>query len=172
MSEVTGTPARSPAERPEVLLAASPAGEDGDGGDESIGRPAKVMRVGSMLKRLLKEVRSIELDEASRQRLREIYDQSIREVSSALSQDLRDELTRLTSPFDQGETPSAAELHVAKAQLMGWLEGLIRGMQAMLFAQEMAARHQLEAMRAELPAGRPGPSPAEAHTDERPGTYL
>ena len=136
---------------------------------ENIDSPAKVMRIGTMLKRLLKHVRSTDLDESSRRRLREIYEVSVGEIGSVLSPDLREELNRLISSFDQPELPSAAELQIAKAQLVGWLEGLIRGMQAMLFAQQLTARRQLEAMQSELSAGS---SPSQdTHVDE-PSAYL
>lgn len=133
---------------------------DGDesGADEvveTIDHPAKVMRIGTMLKQLIAEVRSTDLDEASRSRLREIYETSVGEVGSALSPDLREELTRLASPFEQAEPPSAVELRIAKAQLVGWLEGLIQGMKAMLLAQQMSAHQQLQSIRGEL-----GPAPS------------
>ena len=158
---------------PEVVGVADSAAAD-DEINETIDHPAKVMRIGTMLKQLLAEVRSTDLDEASRQRLREIYETSVGEVGSALSPDLREELTRLASPFDGAETPSAMELQVAKAQLVGWLEGLIQGMKAMLLAQQMSAHQQLQSMRGELPPGadpfqRPQPAPDAAI---RPGTYL
>jgi hypothetical protein len=131
---------------------------------ESIEHPGKVMRIGSMIKQLLEEVRQAPLDEASRNRLREIYDTSIDELAKGLSPDLRDELGRMASPFKPEDTPSESELRVAQAQLVGWLEGLFQGIQATLFAQQMAARAQLEEMRRRsLPAA----------TDElRPGQYL
>lgn len=145
---------------------------------EFVSEPAKVMRVGSMIKQLLDEVRSTTLDEPSRQRLREIYDRSITELGSALSPDLREELQRLAFPFQQDGTPTEIELRVAQAQLVGWLEGLFHGIQATLFAQQMAARQQLENMRG-LPqgAGVPGgPSGSQelpgSIIDDRPGTYL
>jgi hypothetical protein len=158
--------------QPDLVLPGgrSPAGESGasrDGGqEEAVSEPAKVMRIGSMIKQLLDEVRQAPLDEASRGRLREIYDQSIRELASGLSQDLRDELGRMALPFGEDATPSEAELRVAQAQLVGWLEGLFHGIQATLFAQQMAARNQLEEMRRRgLPAG-PDDRPAST------GTYL
>ena len=164
---------QSSPERPEVLMP-----EGADGGDEineTIDHPAKVMRIGTMLKQLLAEVRSTDLDVASRNRLREIYDTSVGEVGSALSPDLREELTRLASPFDQAEPPSAVELRIAKAQLVGWLEGLIQGMKAMLLAQQMSAHQQLQSIRGELgPAPMPQPhsdSSDEHHIVGR-GTYL
>ena len=145
---------------------------------EVVSEPAKVMRVGSMIKQLLDEVRSTSLDEPSRQRLREIYDRSIAELGSALSPDLREELNRLAFPFQQEGIPTEIELRVAQAQLVGWLEGLFHGIQATLFAQQMAARQQLDNMRG-LP---PGMAEAEGTAgsqdrpgsilDDRPGTYL
>ena len=132
---------------------------------ESVDEPAKVMRIGSMIKQLLDEVRTLELDEPARDRLRVIYDTSVRELGTALSPDLRDELGRLALPFGDDEHPSDAELRIAKAQLVGWLEGLFHGIQATLFAQQMAARQQLEQVRGQLP---PGAVPG----DDRPGTYL
>ena len=138
--------------------------------DETVDHPAKVMRIGAMMKQLLEELRSMELDEPSRDRLRDIYDTSVSELGAALSPDLRDELGRLALPFSAEETPSGAELQIAKAQLVGWLEGLVQGMQAMLFAQQMAAQQQLQSMRGQL-----GPGGDEAAPDigePRPGTYL
>jgi hypothetical protein len=148
-----------------------------DGGEEtqtnSVTEPAKVMRIGSMVKQLLDEVRHAPLDQASRERLAEIYERSVTELSMALSPDLQEELHMLALPFDHEGIPSESELRVAKAQLVGWLEGLFHGIQATLMAQQFAARQQLEQMR-ELPGGPPqgfpqSPNPAVA---ERPGTYL
>ncbi len=115
-----------------------------------IEQPAKVMRIGSMIKQLLEEVRSAPLDDASRTRLREVHRNSIAELSDGLAPELREELDRLTLPFDDDTVPSDAELRIAQAQLVGWLEGLFHGIQTALFAQQMAARVQLEQMR-----GRP-----------------
>jgi Protein of unknown function (DUF2587) len=113
---------------------------------ESINEPAKVLRIGSMVKTLLDEVRSAPLDEKSRVRLREIYEQSIRDLSQVLSPDLVAELERMAPPFDN-DAPSDAELRIAQAQLVGWLEGLFHGIQATLMSQQMAARAQLDEMR-------------------------
>ena len=134
---------------------------------EAVEQPAKVMRIGSMIKQLLDEVRQAPLDDPSRLRLREIYETSVRELGEGLSEDLRDELGRLALPFLETSAPSDAELRVAHAQLVGWLEGLFHGIQATLFAQQMAARNQLEEMRRRgLPAGGEDPG------GTRPGTYL
>lgn len=140
---------------------------------ESVTEPAKVMRIGSMVKQLLDEVRQAPLDDASRERLAEVYERSIVELSGALSPDLQDELRLLALPFRDDTTPTDAELRVAQAQLVGWLEGLFHGIQATLFAQQLAARQQLEQMR-QLPPGVQG-APGEAPVDpaiRRPGTYL
>src|SRR3712207_3323368 len=128
-----GSPDVSPPvpEQAEVVQGAPPA-RDG----EAVEQPAKVMRIGSMIKQLLEEVKGAPLDEASRDRLREVYEESVRELSSGLSPDLREELARLALPFAEG-TPSESELRVAQASLVGWLEGLFHGIQATLFAQQM-----------------------------------
>ncbi|HZB49078.1 MAG TPA: bacterial proteasome activator family protein [Mycobacteriales bacterium] len=130
---------------------------DGDGDPTGqIEQPAKVMRIGTMVKQLLEEVRAAPLDDASRVRLREIHRTSIRELEDGLSPDLREELDRLTLPFDDRSTPTDAELRIAQAQLVGWLEGLFHGIQTALFAQQMAARVQLEDLRRRaLPGGAP-----------------
>ncbi|MBV9595104.1 MAG: bacterial proteasome activator family protein [Actinobacteria bacterium] len=133
--------------------------EDVDEITAMVEQPAKVMRIGTMIKQLLEEVRAAPLDEAGRQRLRDIHESSIKELEQGLSPDLRDELERLTLPFGNG-VPSEAELRIAQAQLVGWLEGLFHGIQTALFAQQMAARAQLEQMRGRaLPGhveGQPG----------------
>ncbi len=155
---------------PEVLTDATemPEGEFGDEIDESIEHPAKVMRVGTMMRVLLEEVRSATLDEPSRDRLREIYETSVAELGSALSADLREELGRLALPFTEDAAPSVDELRIAQAQLVGWMEGLIQGIQATLFAQQMAAQQQLAGMRPpELESGGAGDGPDASH-----GTYL
>lgn len=135
------------------------------GESESVTEPAKVMRIGAMVRQLLEEVRGAQLDEPSRERLAEIYERSITEISSALSPDLAEELHLLALPFKDGEVPSEGELRVAKAQLVGWLEGLFHGIQATLFAQQLAARQQIEQMRQLPPQGSGGPSTPG-------GTYL
>jgi hypothetical protein len=163
-------PDQGPVERPELV---NPPATTGPGGEErqseAVEHPAKVMRIGSMIKLLLEEVRQSDLDEPSRDRLRDIYETSVHELSEALSPDLRDELGRLAHPFAGEAVPSEAELRVAKAQLVGWLEGLFHGIQATLFAQQMAARQQLEEMRRRLP---PGAGPVGPDMEQRPGTYL
>jgi hypothetical protein len=121
-------------------------------------QPAKVMRIGTMIKQLLEEVRAAPLDDASRTRLREIHARSVRELEEGLAPELRDELERLTLPFTEDALPSDAELRIAQAQLVGWLEGLFHGIQTALFAQQMAARAQLEQMRqGALPPGVSAP---------------
>ena len=152
-------------ETPEVVMA-EPAGEE-QAQSEGISEPAKVMRIGAMIRQLLEEVRQAPLDEAGRDRLRSIYDTSIEELSGALSPELAEELERITSPFDGGAVPSEAELRVAQAQLVGWLEGLFHGIQAALFAQQMAARQQLAEMRQQALPSPPGQAPPAG-----PGVYL
>jgi hypothetical protein len=134
---------------------------------DSVERPAKVLRIGSMIKQLLDEVRQAPLDSASRVRMKDIYETSVRELADGLSPDLAAELDRLALPFET-DIPSDSELRVAQAQLVGWLEGLFHGIQATLFAQQMAARSQLEDMRQRSlpPASQQGEPPA------RPGSYL
>lgn len=136
---------------------------------ELVEQPAKVMRIGSMVRQLLDEVRSAPLDEASRSRLREIYELSVSELAGSLSPDLAAELGRMTFPFGT-DAPSEAELRIAQAQLVGWLEGLFHGIQASLLAQQMAARAQLDQMRQRgLPPGMVGERDGPP---SRPGTYL
>jgi hypothetical protein len=141
--------------------------DDADTISEMVEQPAKVMRIGSMIKQLLEEVRAAPLDDASRIRLKEIHESSIKELSSGLAPELRDELARLSLPFTGDAIPSDAELRIAQAQLVGWLEGLFHGIQATLFAQQMAARAQLEEMRQRaLP---PGSGQSQG---QQPGLYL
>lgn len=147
--------------RPVGMARVPQGGEDGDEPDaQGIGamvdEPAKVMRIGTMIKQLLEEVRAAPLDEASRVRLREIHENSIKELEQGLAPDLREELHRFSLPFTEDITPSDSELRIAQAQLVGWLEGLFHGIQTALFAQQMAARAQLEQMRKGLPPGTGG----------------
>jgi hypothetical protein len=153
-------------DQPTIIV---PGGAPADGSrkeppeEEVVSSPAKVLRIGSMIKQLLDEVRRAPLDEAGRARLREIHESSVKELAEGLSPDLQEELGRLSLPFES-DTPSEAELRIAQAQLVGWLEGLFHGIQATLFAQQMAARAQLdELQRRSLPAGS---------EERRPGTYL
>jgi hypothetical protein len=141
---------------------------------EMIEQPAKVMRVGNMIRQLLEEVRAAPLDVKSRARLKEIHANSIKELEDGLAPELVDELERLSLPFADDEIPSEAELRIAQAQLVGWLEGLFHGIQTTLFAQQMAARAQLEQMRRALPAGVMGQQPAEddAQRVRSAGPYL
>jgi hypothetical protein len=139
--------------------------------EESVTSPAKVMRIGSMVKQLLEEVRAAPLDEASRERLAEIYERSLTELAEALSPDLQEELASLALPFDDDEIPSESELRIAKAQLVGWLEGLFHGIQATLMAQQFAAQRQLQEMR-QLPGGPQLPDQPPQPGPDRPGTYL
>lgn len=157
------------------------SGENGEGSEDQQGgiadmveQPAKVMRIGTMIKQLLEEVRAAPLDDASRTRLKDIHASSIRELEEGLAPELRDELERLALPFGDDATPSDAELRIAQAQLVGWLEGLFHGIQTALFAQQMAARAQLEQMRqGALPGpGGPGQGPGGGHGVTGTGQYL
>ncbi|WP_091329278.1 bacterial proteasome activator family protein [Geodermatophilus ruber] len=139
--------------------------------NDMVEQPAKVMRIGTMIKQLLEEVRAAPLDDASRNRLRDIHASSIRELEQGLAPELREELERITLPFSEGETPSDAELRIAQAQLVGWLEGVFHGIQTALFAQQMAARAQLEEMRRALPGGHP-PQQPDHHLRPGGGQYL
>jgi hypothetical protein len=141
--------------------------EEGRASAEAVQHPAKVMRIAAMARTLLDEVRQAPLDDASRARMRDIYETSVTELAEILSPDLREELTRLSLPFNQ-DSPSDAELRVAHAQLVGWLEGLFHGIQAMLFAQQMENRQRLEEMR------RPTLPPGLGQPQEQSsgGTYL
>jgi len=149
--------------------------DEGDGQRsvaDLVEQPAKVMRIGTMIKQLLEEVRAAPLDDASRSRLREIHATSIRELEDGLAPELRDELERLALPFTEDSVPSDAELRIAQAQLVGWLEGLFHGIQTALFAQQMEARAQLEHMRqGALPPGmsQQGPPAGPGHGT---GQYL
>jgi hypothetical protein len=133
---------------------------------DMVEQPAKVMRIGNMIRQLLDEVKAAPLDDASRQRLRSIHSASIAELKEGLAPELVEELERITLPFTEDVTPTDAELRIAQAQLVGWLEGLFHGIQTALFAQQMAARAQLEQMRRALPAGQTGVE----HPSGPPGT--
>jgi len=137
-------------------------GPDGEGAE--VESPAKIIRIGAMVKQLLDEVRNTTLDDASREQLKSIYEHSIEQLKTSLSPELGAELEDLSFDFSGEETPSDAELRLAKAQLVGWLEGLFHGIQATLFAQQLAARQQLEQMRQLPPTGN--------SQRERPGTYI
>ena len=148
---------------PEMTQASGGEDEDGDGErhiTELVEQPAKVMRIGSMIRQLLEEVKAAPLDEASRQRLKEIHAASIKELETGLAPELVDELERLSLPFTEEGTPSEGELRIAQAQLVGWLEGLFHGIQTAIYAQQVASRAQLEQMRRALPAGGGGHAPS------------
>jgi hypothetical protein len=143
----TSGPQRGPSEQGEE------EGEDAERHiTDLVEQPAKVMRIGSMIRQLLEEVKAAPLDEASRQRLAEIHQSSIKELEAGLAPELVEELERLSLPFNE-QTPSEAELRIAQAQLVGWLEGLFHGIQTAIYAQQVAARAQLEQMRRALPPG-------------------
>ena len=155
-------------EKPEIVDEPE-APQEGSPETATVSEPAKVMRIGTMIRQLLEEVKATELDEPGRDRLKEIYETSVEELSQALSPDLREELARLALPFDSDEVPSGPELRVAQAQLVGWLEGLFHGIQATLFAQQTAARQQLEQMQ-RAQALPPGVAPQQQQPGS--GVYL
>ena len=137
-------------------------------------QPAKVMRIGGMIRQLLEEVKAAPLDEASRARLRDIHLQSIKELEDGLAPELIDELERLSLPFD-GDTPSESELRIAQAQLVGWLEGLFHGIQAALYAQQVQAQAQFQNMRLALPGSNDDKGDDSAKSDSNAtqgGMYL
>ncbi|MBF6164286.1 bacterial proteasome activator family protein [Streptomyces gardneri] len=151
-------------------------GDSGEALADMVEQPAKVMRIGTMIKQLLEEVRAAPLDDASRIRLKEIHKSSVRELEQGLAPELREELERLTLPFTDDTAPTDAELRIAQAQLVGWLEGLFHGIQTALFAQQMAARAQLEQMRqGALPPGIHAADPRggqAGHVTGGSGQYL
>ncbi|MBC7639799.1 MAG: bacterial proteasome activator family protein [Rhodoferax sp.] len=159
-------------------MGVAPNHPDGDGVErnpaELVEQPAKVMRIGAMIKQLLEEVRSAPLDDAGRARLAQIHERSLVELEQGLAPELVEELRRIALPFDGAATPSDAELRIAQAQLVGWLEGLFHGIQTALFAQQMAARTQLEQMRRALPPGQGVPAlpPPTGQQPHGTGQYL
>jgi hypothetical protein len=151
--------------------------ESGEGDERAVTdlveQPAKVMRIGSMIRQLLEEVKAAPLDEASRNRLKEIHKASIKELEEGLAPELVEELERLTLPFSEDTTPSDGELRIAQAQLVGWLEGLFHGIQTAIYAQQMAAKLQFEQIRRGLPQGMgmgmPQAQPEDQNQPPQPG---
>jgi hypothetical protein len=171
-----GQPVAVPASAVSVAEPAADSDDDGNGITDLVEQPAKVMRIGGMIRQLLEEVRSAPLDEASRIRLKEIHAASIKELETGLAPELVEELERLSLPFTEDAVPTDAELRIAQAQLVGWLEGLFHGIQTAIYAQQMAARAQFEQIRRGLPPGasatggghgpgggeQPGPTPGDS----------
>lgn len=155
------------ADEPTPQIIVPPA--SGEGPSEFVEHPAKLLRIASMIRELLDEVRQSTLDEAGRKRLLDIYGRSLEELKDVLSEDLKRELASLTIPFEG--VPSESEIRVAQAQLVGWLEGLFHGIQAALWTQSMQARAQLEEMRRRgLPSGAVPGAPQEQEVPG--GQYL
>ena len=146
----------------------APDGVDGQEDREAVTRPSKLIRIASMVKMMLEEVRQAPLDEAGRRRLRQIHEKSLSELESILSPDLREELCEVVLPFTEA-APSESELRIAQAQLVGWLEGLFHGIQATLFSQQVAAQAQMEQMRRRALPGA-GPHPGLPGGGPRPGS--
>jgi hypothetical protein len=136
-----------PGGQPIGEIATTSSDDEDHGLADLVEQPAKVMRIGSMIKQLLDEVKEAPLDEAARARLRHIHQRSITELEDGLAPELIAELERLSLPFTDDAVPSDAELRIAQAQLVGWLEGLFHGIQTALFAQQMAARAAFDEMR-------------------------
>ena len=173
---IVGPDGQPVASAPASALRPPGGGDSGDSrdSDESdltslVEQPAKVMRIGSMIRQLLEEVKSAPLDDASRQRLMQIHRRSIKELETGLAPELVEELERLTLPFTGDETPSDAELRISQAQLVGWLEGLFHGIQTAIYAQQMAARAQFEQMRRGLPMGQGGTESEQDGKSHQPG---
>ncbi|GAA1862681.1 bacterial proteasome activator family protein [Myceligenerans crystallogenes] len=179
-----GSPVTSSGDEQAEQAASAADDRPGKDAEDIVGQveePAKVMRIGGMIKKLLEEVRDTPLDDAARTRLAEVHARSIKELEGGLSPDLMDELHRITLPFSDTEPPSDAEIRVAHAQLVGWLEGLFHGIQTALVAQQMAAQAQLTGMRRALPPGAQaghGPFPPQGpgqggdQQERGPGQYL
>jgi hypothetical protein len=130
-------------------------------------QPGKLMRIAMMVREVLEEVRRAPLDVDAREHLAEIHDRVLSELKTALTGTLADELERITEPFDSSEVPTEAELRIAQAQLLGWLEGLFQGIQAAIATQQMSMAAQLEEMRRRaLPPGQERPE------GQTPGQYL
>lgn len=155
---------------PVIVMKAEGQNDDEPGSiTDLVEQPAKVMRIGSMIKQLLEEVKAAPLDEASRQRLAAIHSQSVKELEDGLAPELVEELERISLPFSS-DNPSEAELRVAQAQLVGWLEGLFHGIQTALFAQQMSAKAAYEEMRRRAITGSaPGPGEAQQPGGGREG---
>jgi hypothetical protein len=162
-----------------MAVAGGPEDDDERHVTDLVEQPAKVMRIGSMIRQLLEEVKAAPLDEPGRARLATLLETSIVELKDGLAPELDDELNRLIAPFS-GPTPSESELRIAQATLVGWLEGLFHGIQTAIYAQQMAARAQLEQMRRALPPGMGHPEaadgvpghPEQAEPGTRGGMYL
>ncbi|MGH3353201.1 MAG: bacterial proteasome activator family protein [Nocardioides sp.] len=182
-----GQPISVPADVLKNATAPEPSEDEERDVADLVEQPAKVMRIGSMIRQLLEEVKAAPLDEASRNRLREIHHASIKELESGLAPELVEELERLSLPFTEQQTPSEGELRIAQAQLVGWLEGLFHGIQTAMYAQQVAARAQFEQIRKGLPPGAslspdghpaPGqggsqqPGGQQDHGDSSGGLYL
>jgi hypothetical protein len=166
------TPQAMAVEGPPADRVDAPAAPTATSVTDMVEQPAKVMRIGNMIRQLLDEVKAAPLDEASRSRLATIHTASIAELKEGLAPELVEELDRIALPFSAEETPTEAELRIAQAQLVGWLEGLFHGIQTALFAQQMAARAQLEQMRRALPAGRGPVGPEGPAGGGSGGMYL
>jgi Protein of unknown function (DUF2587) len=161
--------------RPEIVTPGEPGGtaEEPDDDKQVVAQPAKLLRIASMIREIVEEVRQVPLDEKGRDRLADMYRSAVGQLREALSPDLREELDALVEPLEGSESES--ELRVAQAQLLGWLEGLFHGIQAALWAQHAQAQAAVqEIRRRQLPPGsrRTPASPDQAEPQGPPGQYL
>jgi Bacterial proteasome activator len=165
-------PAATPSPMPAVPVDPSTQAAGEGATTEAITEPAKLLRIASMVRELLEETRHASTDDAGRKRLVEIYRRSIEELGGSVSPDLKEELEELLPPLDG--VPTESEMRVAQAQLVGWLEGLFHGIQAAMFAQQMAARQQFEEIRRRgLLAQNPGQQQPDGPQSGPPrGQYL
>ncbi|GMQ84691.1 MAG: hypothetical protein BMS9Abin07_0255 [Acidimicrobiia bacterium] len=151
---------------PQVVAADDPAAQDVADGP-FVTEPSKLIRIASMTRAMLEEVRASGLDDQGRKRLIVVYHNSIDELRDVLSDDLKDELDAIFLPLER-EIPTESELRIAQAQLVGWLEGLFHGIQASLLTQQMSAQAQLEQMRRR----RALEAPQGSDEDDSSGLYL
>lgn len=154
--------------KPEVIVEPS---KDLEEPVEQVSRPTKLIRIASMVRSMLDELRRAPLDEAGRSHLAEIHEKSMDELNEILSPELKEELNRVVLPLTQDAAPSESELRISQAQLVGWLEGLFHGIQATLFTQQMSAQGQMEEVkRRMLESGMNKNS--ENDNESGPGAYL
>jgi len=141
--------------------------------EPAISDPAKLIRLGTMLQTLMAEVRNADTDVESRKLLARIHNETMEELATVLSSDLMDELSEFTNCCDDEGVPTEAEIRVAQAQLVGWLQGLLQGLQASMAAQQTAAAQQLQQLATRQSAPGPGgPTAGGSGLPEQAGTYL
>lgn len=138
---------------------------------EIVAAPTTVIRIASVLRRALEEVRAAPLDAAGRARIGALLQTCVAELQRCLDPTLHAELLRLAGSVEWNDDTSDGELRIAEAALMGWLEGLLEGIEATWSAQLAAAvRGQQRESRGVLP-GLSRRS-AELRTESKIGQYL